>query len=152
MNYRSLNWSSAVGRGIDIGPEIRVIRDESSLANLLNDLRRYSNEKPKFDEIDFTKEKAVAVFWGRKSRTGYEMNIRSVRLMGDTLTLRIETRIWAIGGFLVTSPAIVIAVPKSRQVRVEISGDRCQPGTSDFTSQQKSDLEVKVTGSVRFRF
>ncbi len=126
-------------------PVVIVLSDEDTYEKLFTEtFAKFRSPKPVAEKVDFKSKQVIAVFWGGKNSTGYDISVTSVTGTPKETTITVKTTApKGISEPKITYPAVVLVIPKTESVRVVVSGDRLPSGWSDFTDLKK-ELEVNV--------
>lgn len=127
---------------------VLVLKDEGAYTKAFADtfgrfrLEYPSGKPPELQKVDFQSKQVVAVCWGQKTSTGFEISVVSVTGTAKETTITVKTTVpIGIADPAITHPAVVLVIPKTEAVRVIVTGDRTAGGAKDFTA---TGLEVIV--------
>ena len=126
-------------------PAIVVLKDEAAYTKLFNEsFAAFRFPKPVAEKVDFKVKQVVAVCWGGKGSTGYNISVVSVTGNPKETTITVKTTApKGLANPAETYPALVLEMLRTESVKVVVTGDRLPTGWSDFTDLKRG-LEVNV--------
>jgi hypothetical protein len=127
---------------------VLVLKDEATYTKAFADtfggfrIEYPSGKPPVPEKVDFQSKQVVALCWGEKTSTGYEISVVSVTGTANETTITVKTIVpTGIADPAITYPVVALVIPKTEVLRVIVTGDRTPRGQKDFSA---AGLEVIV--------
>jgi RNA polymerase sigma factor (sigma-70 family) len=129
-------------------PTVVVLKDQKSYQAFFEEsFAKNFEPKPQAEAIDFQGKQVVAVCWGDKPSTGYDVGVISLTGTAAELVITVGTSTpKGPADDAITHPAAVVEIPKCEKLKVVVIGDRTEAGRwyKDFTASTTKELEVQV--------
>jgi hypothetical protein len=130
-------------------PEVIVFTEKETYSEWFKEIEGESRvgARPP-DAIDFDVNQVVAILWGDKPTTGFELSLKSIVIEEQEAIVTVATKLPepGSGSLVVTYPGVTAVVPRSKRVRLVISGQRMPVVEKfrDFEPLSEPELEVVV--------
>ncbi|MBI4849724.1 MAG: protease complex subunit PrcB family protein [Nitrospirae bacterium] len=141
----SLIYSNSICNSFESAPAATFISDAEAYSRIYGRLRKHiiGIENDKAPEVDFTAENILLVEMGQRSTAGHEIGLAGNAVsvsnaIADVKISWIEPREVYVTAQVITSPCVIIKLPKGNYSHVRIS---------DQNNKVRVELDVPVQGA-----